>query len=80
MRLFTATREVDMPNQMRVWLDELERLPEYSFSNPTGVHPGKTWKRKVRAGEWVIMLYCERQHIHAFKVVLRQGPRQGNAA
>jgi len=69
-----------MPFRMRVWLDELERLPEYSHSNPTGTCPGKTWKRKYADGTWVIMQYGA---IHGnwidtfrFEVVLRQGPRR----
>lgn len=28
-------------------------LPEYSCSVPTGVYPGKTWRRHDEAGDWV---------------------------
>lgn len=32
---------------------ELDALPEYSFSLPTGTVPGKQWKRKVASDWWL---------------------------
>jgi hypothetical protein len=75
---------------IRIWLDEFERLPEYSVTIPTGVCPGKTWrKREPYATEtaetvWWIGQYVEVPSdlrvcaIRWFEVVLLQGPRRGN--
>lgn len=67
---------------MRIWLDELDRLPEYSTSLPTGTYPGKQWRAK-RASGWFIGMYGEPTDpktipIHWFEVVLLQGPRKRN--
>jgi hypothetical protein len=35
---------------------ELDRLPEYSLSNPSGVVLGKRWKRRYR-GRWITGVY-----------------------
>ncbi len=29
-----------------------DSLPEYSCTNPTGVYPGKVWKRNLHASFW----------------------------
>jgi hypothetical protein len=69
---------------MRVWLDELERLPEYSYSIPTGKCAGKTWKSAWDVSElgWRICQYGfpakDTLMICRFHVVLLQGPRRGN--
>jgi hypothetical protein len=55
---------------MQVTLQELKKLPEYSTTNPTGVIPGKRWRRhngafdsgfKAAGGipRWVICRYEE---------------------
>ena len=74
-------------NVMRVWLDELDRLPEYSHSIPTGQCRWKAWKAKdCKTGEFFIRQYGDTYllngkeyiKIHAFEIVLLQGPRKGN--
>jgi hypothetical protein len=83
-----------MKGTIRVWLDELKALPEYSCSVPSGQYPGKSWKRNVLAfarlpgptvfEEWWIGQYhavpgfSGYVYTFWFKVVLLQGPRRGN--
>lgn len=72
---------------IRIWMDELERIPEYSSSYPTGVCPGKTWKRRSEGSEdcpFIIGQYVLMKSGSAivrkcwFRVKLLQGPRLGN--
>jgi hypothetical protein len=69
---------------MRIWLDELDRLDDYSHSFPTGQCRWKTWKRRKFPDmlEWAICQYGESRNgyikIHYFNVVLLQGPRRAN--
>ena len=75
-----------MKGTIRIWLDELERLPEYSSSKPSGVCPFKSWKRRVRKPggglAWIVGMYTPIQGIthelytRWFDVVLLQGPRR----
>ena len=71
-------------NVVRIWLDELNRLPEYSCSLPTGTYPGKQWRRcHFGTGEWYIGTYGEPTDkdtipIYWHHVVLLQGPRRGS--
>lgn len=83
-----------MPHVMRIWLDELERLPEYSCSKPSGECPGKTWRRNTlayaglpgptRFEHWLIGQYAAVQgapdeiYTFWFRVDLLQGPRRRN--
>jgi hypothetical protein len=69
---------------IRVWLDELMGLPEYSCSLPTGTYPGKQWRCAAPCESgWYIGTYGEPtdpQTIPIFwhEVVLLQGPRRRN--
>lgn len=66
---------------LRIWLDELERLPEYSATNPTGVRHRKAWKMRGRGDRWWVRMYWEiggRFYILTFWVELLQGPRRPN--
>lgn len=81
---------------MRLWLDELARLPEYSTTMPTSVCAWKTWKARTwqqgdvvsPTGPFVVRQYGEsffrdgkaRCRNLQFEVVLLQGPRRGNEA
>jgi hypothetical protein len=64
---------------IRLWADELDALPEYSHSMPSGVCLHKCWKRKVEDG-WIVGCYGfpdERGFLNMwFDVVLLQGPRR----
>jgi hypothetical protein len=73
-----------MSRTIRVWLDELLRLPEYSTSIPTGVYPGKQWRAKLMGEDnwWIGMFGDSRSDgttlICWHKVVLLHGPRRGD--
>lgn len=65
---------------MRLWLDELNALPEYSYTLPTGACLHRCWKRAL-AGAWIVGCYSRQLsqggfEISWFRVVLLQGPRQ----
>ena len=71
--------------KIRLWLDELERLPEYSRSKPSGVCPFKAWRRRERtaSGEvWLVGMYVPIQDTTSelytmyFDVQLLEGPRR----
>jgi len=75
-----STRSTPTFRNMRLWLDELSALPEYSTSLPTGACQHKCWKRK-HDGEWIVGCYDRPLMYGAFpvvwfRVVLLQGPRQ----
>lgn len=65
--------------------DDLERLPEYSSSIPTGVCEGKVWKRQVGA-DWYLGSYepCDPPEPDAVMTVFRRieilTPRQAQVA
>lgn len=65
---------------MRLWADELDSLPEYSRSMPTGTCLHKCWKRKIYDDIWIVGCYGfpdERGFLNMwFNVVLLQGPRR----
>lgn len=68
-----------MAKVIRIWADELERLPEYSLTYPTGVCNGKTWKIRGHKGEWSVGQYREINGVMwvmFFRVVLLSGPRR----
>ncbi len=73
-------------NEIRLYAWELESMPEYSLSLPTGQTPWKQWRRNVnvrrleREPEWVVGQYVPSLHdgyvgIRWSRVVLRHGPR-----
>lgn len=77
--------------EMRLWLPDLMRLPEYSTTLPTGMCDGKTWRCAARFildgvhdSGWVVFQYHDlpgRPHligIRGFHVTLRQGPLRGD--
>ena len=76
-----------MRRVIRLWADELERLPQYQFTRPTGICHGKTWKRRVqdvvKEGEPVEWLICQYWEVmgttftFVHEVELYQGPRWG---
>ena len=35
-------------------LETFEKLPEYSFSQPSGVYNGKMWRHLAGGGEWFL--------------------------
>ncbi len=70
---------------MRLWLYELEALPEYSCTLPTGVCSYKTWKRWApyytdrwsAEGSWLIGQYVPmhgKMWTYFHQVELYQGP------
>lgn len=36
---------------------DFERLPEYSTTLPSGVYPGKMWRRQERPGQWWLVWF-----------------------
>lgn len=48
MTTATDKRIAGLPVE-RIKRSTLDKLPEYSCSNPTGVIPGKVWKRNINA-------------------------------
>jgi hypothetical protein len=46
-----------------IWLTqrEVDDLPEYSSSYPTGTTIGKRWKRQLNDGTWLICEYVKHQ-------------------
>jgi hypothetical protein len=70
---------------------EVASMSEYSSTMPTGVVPGKVWRRNLNDGtssppEWVVCMYSEfftrngREYAKCitFAVVYRQGPEPRN--
>jgi hypothetical protein len=73
-------------NTVRMWLDELEALPIYETTLPTGVCEGKCWRIQDREGRPRVRCYCFPRQEHCggrrilqspvFYVELLQGPRR----
>lgn len=66
-------------NTLRIWLDELEQLPEYSTTNPTGVRHRKAWKARGRGDRWWVCMYWViggRCYTFTFRADLLHGPRR----
>lgn len=54
----------EMVIRQRITQKKFDNLLEYSTTNPTGVEPGKVWKRNLNAmvgprPKWVICSYIE---------------------
>ena len=76
--------------RIRIWWDELTRLPEYNLSVPGGVCHGKTWRRTCQSiggvGWWVCQYWdtyynrdgkdFKRENLITYEVELLQGPRR----
>ena len=71
-----------LPIYLFTW--ELESMPNYSASNPTGTTIGKFWRRRLFDDDglvsgWLVGTYTHKDARWAyaafFQVVLRQGPK-----
>lgn len=50
---------------------QFKELPEYSTSIPTGVYPGKCWKRFERDQPWVLVWYGPETPDHECPILFR---------